>query len=69
MTDVGRERTPSGPLHTHDTCHESGHVGVGEEEGERGAASSKKCRLNDSGQVERVGMRESKNRGRASQKL
>ena len=62
MTDAGRERTQSGPHHIHDTCHESGHVGV---DGEGGEAPLEECRLNESGQVETVGMRESESRGRA----
>ena len=62
MTDAGKERTRSGPLHIHN-CHESGHVG---EEGEGGEAPWEKRRLNERGKVERVGMRESESRGRAS---
>ena len=57
MTDAGRERTRSGPLHIHDLCHGRGHVG---EEGERGEALLEKRRMNESEQkLERVGMRES----------
>lgn len=51
MTDAGRERKRCGPLHIRDTRHESDHAG--EEEGEGGEAPLEKCRLNESGRVER----------------